>query len=213
MSQTFLIVEDHFLFAEALSGLIEAMGDFRCAGILTKGADLAGFLAGHHPDILLLDLNLPDINGIQLISQVRQSGNNIPILVISMLVDPMVVGKAMESGANGFVPKNTSMEELNAAIFALLEGRSFISDHLNLQSVKAGESGLNSEASAALKELSARELEILTLIARGLNNKEISDQLFISPLTVKTHRANIIRKLDLKNTAAIVHFASKLGII
>lgn len=213
MSRTFLIVEDHLLFAEALSGLIEGMGAYRCAAIVTNGHELMGQLQVQQPDIILLDLNLNDVNGITLVTQIRKAGINIPVLVVSMLVDPMVVLKALESGANGFVPKNTSMEELKSALNALLAGERYISADLKqqLEGLDAGDSG--KDVMTALQALSAREIEILALIARGCNNKEISEALFISPLTVKTHRANIIRKLDLKNTAAIVHFASKAGII
>lgn len=213
MSCTFLIVEDHLLFAEALSGLIEGMGAFRCVSIVTNGHDLMGRLEVQQPDIILMDLNLNDVNGIALVTQIRKAGINTPVLVVSMLVDPMVVMKALESGANGFVPKNTSMEELKAALNALLAGERYISADLKqqLDGLDAGDSG--KDVMTALQALSSREIEILALIARGMNNKEISETLFISPLTVKTHRANIIRKLDLKNTAAIVHFASKAGII
>ena len=213
MSYSFLIVEDHLLFAEALAGLIEGMGEYRCSEILTKGNLLPDAVKKHNPDLIFLDLNLPDTNGITLISHLRQAEIQTPILVISMLVESLIVARAMDAGANGFVPKNTSMEELNAAILALISGKTFISAQLNMGQSSSETAEVNEDAKSALKELSARELEILTLIAKGLNNNEISEQLFISPLTVKTHRANIIRKLDLKNTAAIVHFASKLGII
>lgn len=189
------------------------MGAYRCAAIVTNGHELMGQLQVQQPDIILLDLNLNDVNGITLVTQIRKAGINIPVLVVSMLVDPMVVLKALESGANGFVPKNTSMEELKSALNALLAGERYISADLKqqLEGLDAGDSG--KDVMTALQALSAREIEILALIARGCNNKEISEALFISPLTVKTHRANIIRKLDLKNTAAIVHFASKAGII
>lgn len=213
MSRTFLIVEDHLLFAEALSGLIEGMGDFRCVAIVTNGHKLMEQLEAHQPDIILLDLNLNDINGITLVTQIRKAGINTPVLVVSMLVDPMVVLKALESGANGFVPKNTSMDELKSALNALLAGERYISAELRGQLAELDNQDAGMDVMTALQNLSSREVEILGLIARGHNNKEISEALFISPLTVKTHRANIIRKLDLKNTAAIVHFASKAGII
>jgi DNA-binding NarL/FixJ family response regulator len=213
LNRTFLIIEDHLLFAQALSGLVSAIGDMECIEILTKGSQAVQSVQQKKPDIILLDLNLPDVNGIDVIIQLRNAGITSPVLVISMIIDAFIVSKAMEAGANGFVPKNTSMEELKTAITDLLDGKQYLPDFL-LKEISLQQS--NSDRTFAGKKptvLSKRELEILTLISKGMTNKEISEKLFLSPLTVKTHRNNILNKLELKNTAALVSYASSLGLI
>lgn len=209
INRRFLIIEDHLLFAEALSGLLVAIGGYESAGILTSGADAEEVITDIKPDVILLDLNIPGIHGINLIHQLRKSGSDIPILVISMLVDKMIVAKCLDAGANGFLPKNTSLEELKTALNCVFNESVYVPPGFELNGLSEGKA----DSTQGLSELSARELEILTYIAKGLNNQQISEQLFISPLTVKTHRNNLLRKLGLNNTAALVRFASQAGLI
>lgn len=201
------------LFAQALSELIASIDNIRCLGILTKGENATAEIVKFKPDLILLDLNLPDTNGIEVLRQIRKSGIQTPVLIISMLIDPLVVVKAMESGANGFVPKNTSVEELSAALECLKKGILFIPDSMKEDVLFGLNAPTQYAVSNDLPELSKRELEIIKLIAIGLTNTAIAQQLFISPLTVKTHRNNILRKLELPNTAALVSYAKNLGLI
>ena len=213
MLKTFLIIEDHLLFAQALSELISAIDNLTCCGILTKGENAVSEIVEKNPDIVLLDLNLPDINGIEIIKQIRKSGIQTPILVISMLIDPIIVGKALEAGANGFVPKNTSIEELSSALEHISNGQAFLPESLKAQIDLNNLTVSERYSITENTDISKRELEIIKLIASGLTNNEIAEQLFISPHTVKTHRTNILRKLELPNTAALVSYAKNLGLI
>lgn len=165
------------------------------------------------PDIVLLDLNLPDTNGIEVIKQIRKNEIKTQVLVISMLIDPLIVSKALEAGANGFIPKNTSIEELSSALQHLQNGQPFISDSMRKEIEQIQISTYSNNGFQDNNDLSKRELEIIKLIAEGLTNAEIAQQLFISPLTVKTHRTNILRKLELPNTASLVSYAKNLGLI
>lgn len=189
--------------------MLVAIGGYENAGILTSGSEAEEAISGKNPDVILLDLNIPGTHGITLIQQLRKSGCHIPILVISMLVDKMIVAKCLDAGANGFLPKNTSLEELKTALDCVFNESVYVPQGFELSGLSDGKS----ESNHGLNELSARELEILTYIAKGLNNQQISEQLFISPLTVKTHRNNLLRKLGLNNTAALVRFASQAGLI
>lgn len=213
MFNTFVIVEDHLLFAQALSGLVQTVSGMKCLRILTTGTEAIEQISTAQPGLILLDLNLPDINGLEVLKQLRKQGVETPVLIISMLNDPLVVTKAVEAGASGFIPKNTSTEELKRAFDALSEDSLYIPQDLR-ESMESLSTERALEPPAILhSELSKRELEIIRLISMGHTNKEISELIFISPLTVKTHRSNILRKLDIKNTAALISYAKNMGII
>lgn len=213
MFTSFLIIEDHLLFAQALSELLSSIDNLKCLGILTKGENAVSEINEKKPDIVLLDLNLPDTNGIEVIKQIRKNEIKTQVLVISMLIDPLIVSKALEAGANGFIPKNTSIDELSSALQHLQNGQSFISDSIRNEIEQMQISTHFNNGFQDNNDLSKRELEIIKLIAEGLTNAEIAQQLFISPLTVKTHRTNILRKLELPNTASLVSYAKNLGLI
>lgn len=201
------------LFAQALSELLSSIDNLKCLGILTKGENAVSEINEKKPDIVLLDLNLPDTNGIEVIKQIRKNEIKTQVLVISMLIDPLIVSKALEAGANGFIPKNTSIDELSSALQHLQNGQSFISDSIRNEIEQMQISTHFNNGFQDNNDLSKRELEIIKLIAEGLTNAEIAQQLFISPLTVKTHRTNILRKLELPNTASLVSYAKNLGLI
>lgn len=192
---------------------MQTVSGMKCLRILTTGTEAIEQISTAQPGLILLDLNLPDINGLEVLKQLRKQGVETPVLIISMLNDPLVVTKAVEAGASGFIPKNTSTEELKRAFDALSEDSLYIPQDLR-ESMESLSTDRALEPPAILhSELSKRELEIIRLISMGHTNKEISELIFISPLTVKTHRSNILRKLDIKNTAALISYAKNMGII
>lgn len=184
-----------------------------CKDIITNGAQAIEKIPSLQPGLILLDLNLPDINGIEVLKHLRKQGIEIPVLIISMLNDPLVVSKAIEAGASGFIPKNTSTEELKNAFEALNEDSLYIPQDLRISIDNLHRENPSESNTTSNNELSKREYEIIRLISMGHTNKEISEILFISPLTVKTHRSNILRKLDIKNTAALISYAKNMGMI
>lgn len=185
----------------------------KCSGIIVNGREAIEKISSLEPGLILLDLNLPDINGLDVLKSIRRQGVETLVLIISMLNDPLVVSKAIEAGASGFIPKNTSTEELKQAFDALSEDSLYLPNDLRQQMEQLNSSRHTEAAEQSHHALSKRELEIIRLISMGHTNKEISDILFISPLTVKTHRSNILRKLDIKNTAALISYAKNIGLV
>ncbi|TNE78641.1 MAG: response regulator transcription factor [Bacteroidetes bacterium] len=215
MSQKFSIVEDHRLFAQALAGLIVQVGDYVLHDIYSDSETAKRELLAHPPDLVFLDLVMPDGNGLDLLVQLREAEFQVPVIVVSMLKDSLVISKAMDAGAMGFIPKNTDFEELEQAMAAVLSGKVYLSTSLQQEIQQLSEHHNADWESRNLDEkvnqLSKRELEIVKLVAHGYTNAEIGEQLFLSSLTVKTHRHNILKKLGLRNSAALVKLATELG--
>jgi len=182
-----------------------------CKAIVTNGSQAYSSIEEHQPGLIILDLNLPDINGIEVLKQLKRSSSKAPVLVISMISDPLIISRAIESGAAGFLPKNTNKEELKLAFETISQHNVYLSESIRRSIDELDIQLNNSGTQQHFADLSKREIEIIKLIAKGQTNNEISEVLFISPLTVKTHRNNILRKLDIKNTAALINFAKNTG--
>lgn len=213
MFGTFVIIEDHLLFAQALQSLIHTVSGMECKAIVTNGSEANQIVEEHLPGLIILDLNLPDINGIEVLKQLKKSSTKAPILVISMISDPLIISRAIESGASGFLPKNTNKDELKLAFETISQHKTYLPENIRKSIEELDIQISNSTHLHHFTDLSKREIEIIRLIAKGQTNNEISEILFISPLTVKTHRNNILRKLDIKNTAALINYAKNTGIL
>lgn len=216
MKFNYIIIDDHQLFTEALELLLSKIPQLIFCGSFQNGNDAENFIQRIKPDLCILDLQMPGKNGMQLIGEFRQQFPRMAILVVSMVHDPLVIAKAFDQGAHGFVPKNTSFEQINLAIQNLLKGGTYLSEEYRKEVEKLKNLHQSNEPLASLKQghtLSEREIEILKLVAKGLTSELIADQLCLSPLTVKTHRRNINQKLGVKNTAAVISFCNELGII
>jgi len=212
-----LIIEDHTLFAHAFKYLL--LETKLITEVLTESDSQFALdkIIEFKPKLLFLDLNMPITNGIDILTQIQIQKIKTKVIIVSMVSEPSVIAKAIMTGASGFVPKNTSYKELKLVIEKVLNNENYIPDifktDVENQIKILGNIEENNLGNSKSNELSNRELEILKLIAQGYTNNEISEMLFISPLTVKTHRTNILKKLNIKNTAALVHYASSLGII
>jgi DNA-binding NarL/FixJ family response regulator len=196
--------------------MLKEIDYMECSGIFHTVEDAFPFLSANATDIIFLDLNLPGSNGMDLIVKLRAHGIVSKIVVVSMITDELVILKALEAGANGFISKNTDFEELLTAIKEVMAGRQFLHAHFQLEIDRLNDKH-NADwhirnTDARINALSERELEVLKHIVKGFTNKEIAEILILSPLTIKTHRTNILRKLGLKNSAALAHYATSLGI-
>lgn len=198
-----LIVDDHPVVAEGLQRLILDKGiSSKCLTAYTA-SDCLKVLDVYSPDLILLDFNLPDGNGIDLCKTIKKKNKNIKVLAISSYREQSIVKLMISAGASGYVLKNAGEEEIVEAIQTVLAGKQYL----------CGESFEIIDKSTSHTIITEREIEILKLISEGLTNAEIAEKLFLSPLTVDRHRKNIIIKLGAKNTASLIAIAIHRGYI
>jgi DNA-binding NarL/FixJ family response regulator len=211
-----LIIDDHPLFREGLKAIIgrdprfEVIGE---AGTAQDGLRMAGEL---RPDLILLDISLPDQNGIQLSRDIRRILPDSRILIVSMHAKIDYIAEAFQAGATGYVVKESAAERLIKGIEYVLRGDYFLDSSVSQQVVKRlMDSPAKDEqiSDAGYGSLSPREQEVMRLLAEGLSRKEIGERLFISPKTVENHRTNIMNKLGLHSTMDLIRYAARLGLI
>lgn len=201
-----LIVEDHPVVIEGLKKLLLDTGLAKLCVTASTGKECTTYLKNFSPDIVLLDINLPDINGIDLCKTLKTDYPDIKILAISSFGQRSYILRMMENGALGYVLKNSSEDEIIAAIRDVVAGQKHIGFEVNEilnPSKKTEDSPL----------LTRREAEVLKMIADGFTNQEIADKIFVSPLTVDSHRKNLIMKLNARNTAELIKIAFCKGLI
>ncbi len=204
MKTSIFIVDDHYMVIEGIRSLLQNEKGIEWMGHATNAASCLGFLKNQQPDIILMDINLPDMSGIDLCKEVRQKYPSVFVLGLSTFNQQAFIRNMMENGASGYVLKNATKEELLEAIDAVQQGKTFLSHEANL-SLRDKED--------KMPPISRREKEVLLLIAEGLTNNEIAEKLFISIPTVNTHRKSLLEKLDARNTAILIGKATKLGLV
>jgi len=209
---TLLIADDHRLYVESLVIALEHQTTIpvRILDTVNNGDELLRKLQLHSPDIILLDLNMPVLNGLEVIPILRADYPKLKILVVTKYSDPKFVKECLQiHGVSGYILKTNSLAELLEGINQVQRGNSYISKGLQNYPKDSLEDEATrfDESFQAKYNLTRRELEILSLIAHAKSNAEIADGLFISPQTVGAHRKNIMRKLNISSTAGLVRFA------
>lgn len=201
---TILITDDHTLLRESWALILNSDPRFSVIGECGSGEKAVELAQQLQPDIVIMDISLPGISGIEASELVKKSSPNSKIIAISMFTQPAYARKMMLSGADGYVTKSSSKEEMMEAVMEVYQNHKYIcNDIKNILS----EQMLNADArTGILHSLSAREIAIIGFVKKGLNSKEISEKLSISVKTVEVHRYNILKKLKLKNAAAMVNF-------
>jgi DNA-binding NarL/FixJ family response regulator len=209
-----LICDDHTLFRQGLRRIIEEHRDWEVIGETGDGREAVKLAASLEPDVALLDINMPLLNGIDATQQIIRRSPRIRVLIVSMHANEAFVTRALQAGAMGYLLKDSADTDLVAGINAVAASKSFFSpavarvmldDYVRHLAAKGIVDRYDS--------LSEREREIFQLVAEGHSNKEIAGLLSISPTTVETHRAHVLEKLDLHNTAELVLFAVRRGVI
>lgn len=202
-----LIVEDHPIVSDSLFRLInETFENTTCVHAAT-GAKGLSYLNGNHFDIVLLDINLPDMSGIEFCNQARSRFPELKVLVVTSLAQRHVIDKAIQSGVMGFVLKTSDIRDITEGIRQVMAGNVYFG--LGVKNLMEG----HPVSGSSEPVITRRESEILRLIADGFTNQEIADRLFISSSTVDSHRKNLLVKFNSKNTAALVKTAISKGII
>ena len=206
MAIKLFIVDDHYMVIEGIHSLLQNEMDIEWMGHAMNAASCLAFLQQEKPDVILMDINLPDKSGIDLCGEVKEKYPAIFILGLSTFNQQSFIEKMIGSGASGYVIKNATQQELMEAIHTVVKGKEYLSF----------------DAAVALRKpdtqnntpvITRREKEVLELITEGMTNNEIARQLFISSTTVDTHRKNLLSKLRAKNTASLVRIATQLKLV
>lgn len=208
-----IIADDHQLVAEGLKSIIEQDGQCKVIALAKNGAELLRQLEIVLPDLVLMDIDMPVMNGIEAMQHIQKQFPELKVIVLSMHEEKGLVRKFTDMGAKGFVIKNTDQDELHLAIKRVMGGGQYFSATLtmNMMSQNMGNIGDSMVFDNKKALLTEREIEILKLIAEGMSNKEIGDKLFISHRTVDTHRTNLMKKLEVSNIAGLIRYAIKNG--
>ena len=209
-----VIAEDHTILREGLRSLLISDPDFDVVGEAVDGRDAIRCTEKCLPDLLLLDLSMPRMNGLEAIREIKKRCPETKILVLTVHKTEEYILATLQAGANGYVLKDASHSELVVAIKSVLIGKPYLSPGISEKVIEGyleGKKTLKSRSS--WETLTKREREILKLIGEGNKNKEIADYLFISVKTVEKHRANLMQKLDLHNASALTALAMEKGLI
>ena len=196
------IVDDHYMVIEGIRSLLQNEKSIEWMGHAMNAASCLAFLNKQLPDVILMDINLPDISGIDLCKEVKTKYPSVFIIGLSTFNQQSFIQKMMDNGASGYVLKNATQEELTSAIETVMKGKTYLSEEAS--------NTLRKDNGASIV-LTRREKEVLELIADGMTNAEIAQKLFISVTTVDTHRKNLLSKFETKNTAALIKIAVSRG--
>lgn len=204
MKPGIFIVDDHYMVIEGIRSLLQHETNIEWMGHATNAASCLAFLKTKQPDVILMDVSLPDKSGIDLCKEVKELYPLVLVLGLSTFNQRAIIQNMIDNGASGYVLKNVTKEELLEAVTSIVKGKNYFSHEVAQSLHKKG-----TEATV----ITRREKEVLQLVAEGLTNNEIAEKLFISIATVNTHRKSLLEKFQVKNTATLIGKAIKGGII
>ena len=211
MSIKILIADDHLMVREGLIQLLELDGDIKVISEASDGLECLDLLNHIRPDVLLLDINMPKMNGLEVLQEIRKQKMNIKVLVLTIHNEVEYLLRAVDIGINGYILKDSESSVLKKAIFAVHNGETYIQPSLSpLLNSKMIDRDVDKEK---IKSLTRRELDVLKLLAEGLFNKEIAFKLDISERTVKNHVSNIFKKIDVADRTQAAVFAIRNNLI
>jgi two-component system, NarL family, response regulator NreC len=206
-----LLADDHALMREGLAALINSQQDMEVIGLAADGQEALRQAEAASPDIVLMDVSMPVLDGIQATRRLKADYPAVKVLAVTAYDNPAYLRQLIEAGASGYVLKRTAAKALIEAIAAVAGGRIYLDSEMGLDEIEYPQSGGALRGEPRRGSLTGREKEVLVLVARGHTNKEVSSQLGISVKTVEVHKTNIMTKLGLKNRADVVRYAHSLG--
>ncbi len=208
-----LIADDHSLMRQGLKQILEIEKEFEIIGLATDGIDAINKCLELKPDIILLDINMPNMNGIQTLRRIKDMGLNTKVIMLTIHDDREYLFETINIGAEGYVLKDAEASSLIKAIKDVFSGESYIHPSLASEFVKEYKKrGKGTDKDSSKERLTRREYEVIILIAEGMNNREIGEQLFISEKTVKNHVSNIFKKIDVNDRTQAAIYAFKHNI-
>ena len=209
-----ILADDHNLVRQGISALLEKADDIEIVAQAENGQEAVNLSINLSPDVLVMDINMPRLNGIQAVEQLKTLGLDTQVVILSMHSDKTLVRQALRNGARGYLLKRSVMEELLLAVRAAYRGELYLSPAVSdavLKDYLTGRGDLETES--AFDQLSSREREVLQLIAEGYTNKAIAQAMHISIKTVEKHRANLMVKLNVQDLAGLIRVALRHGLI
>lgn len=208
-----LIADDHALLRAGVRALLLAIPNIEVVGEANDGRDALDLVATLKPDLLLMDIAMPNMNGLAAAEHVTTSFPDVRIIILSMHAKEELVGQAIRAGASGYLLKNADSAELEFAIKAVMGGETYLTPAVSKQMMSTYRQLLTGNPSARSTPLTARQTEILQLIAEGHSTKEISAALKISVKTVETHRSQLMDRLEIYDIPGLVRYALKIGLV
>lgn len=208
-----VLADDHHVVRQGLRGLLEAEPDFSIAGEAADGLQAVDLVDRVKPDVLVIDVMMPGLSGLEVTRQVRQRSPRTHIVILSMYSNEAYVLEALRNGAAAYVLKDSSAADLVHAVREVVAGRRYLSPPLSERAIETYAEKAKSTSLDPHETLTTRERQVLHLAAEGYTNTEIGDRLSISPRTVETHRANLMRKLGLQSQTNLIRYALQRGII
>ncbi len=202
-----VVADDHHIFRQGLVKMLKEIPDFNIIGETGNGSKALEIISKTKPDIAILDISLPDLNGFEIAEAIQKNGMSTKVIFLTMHNDSITAKKAIQSFGDGYVIKDNAFEDLLYAIKSVRAGGKFISPSVSDKLINLGAS-----VESLQIVLTEREKQILSLIASGLTNRQIANKLFISMKTVETHRNRILQKLGVHTTADMVRYAIKSGL-
>ena len=209
---TILLADDHSIVRQGLRALLEVEPDFCIVGEAVDGLEVTQLIEYLRPDVLVLDLMMPGLDGLEVTRRVNQRSPQTRVIILSMYGNEAYVVEVLRNGAAGYVLKKSTADELVRAVRAVVAGQRYLSPPLSEQTIETYMQKADESTQDLYDLLTAREREVLYLVAEGHTNAEIAARLFISPRTVEMHRANLMRKLDLRSQADLIRYALRRGI-
>ena len=208
------IAEDHTIVREGLRSLLSSNTHFEIVGEAEDGRKAIRGVEEHNPDLIIIDLSMPKMNGLEAIKEIRKINKDTKIIVLTIHKTEEYILPVLKAGANGYILKYATQDELMIGIKSVLDGKSYLSPEVSGRVIEGYIEGSKTvKTRSSFDTLTQREREVLKLIAEGYKNKEIADDLCISVKTVIKHRANLMEKLDLHDIAALTAFAIGKGLV
>jgi DNA-binding NarL/FixJ family response regulator len=206
LKQTVVIADDHTLFRNGLKLILEDIENIEVIADVANGKELIEVTPVLKPDLIIMDINMPQVNGIEASRMLLQEFPDLKILVVSMYSDEQYYNSVIENGVKGFILKDADNSELRLAVNTILNGKTYFSQELLLKLIRNHQT--NSQIS-----ISSREREILSLLYQGLSSAEIAEKLFLSERTVENHRANLLDKTGCRNSLSLIIYALKNNLL
>lgn len=210
---TIVLADDHHVVRQSFRILLESEPDFQVLGEAASGLEAIELVESLRPDVLVVDIMMPDLNGIDVVRRIKKRLPLTALIILSMHENEAYVVEALQAGVSAYVLKKSTAQELVYAIRQAIAGHLFLSSPISERAIQAYMQKAHGTTLDLYETLTAREREVLHLTAQGSNHSEIASQLSISPRTVEMHHGNLMRKLHLRNQTDLIRFALKRGIL